>query len=144
MEAQVDEQVQHSRRNCLLFHGIKGEKDEDTDRIIINTVKEEMDIEIVPNDLHWSHRIGNSNTKKKERPIIVTFVGYNSRHNIFKNKKLLKGEGVTVTESLKKDCMAKLNEARKTYGFRNVWNSDGKIYFKDEKNPSSKPLVYYD
>ena len=103
MEAQVDKQPQYSRRNCLLFHGIKEEKDEDTDRIIINTVEEEMGIEILPIDLHRSHRIGNPNSKKKERPIIVKFEGYNSRHNIFKNKKLLKGKGVSVTESLKKD-----------------------------------------
>ena len=40
--------------------------------------------------------------------------------------------------------MAKLNEARETYGFRIVWTSDGKIFFNDEKNPSSKSLVCYD
>ena len=60
------------------------------------------------------------------------------------DKKLLKGKGVSITESLKKDRMIKLNEARETYGFRNVWTSYGKIFYKDEKNPSSKYLVYYD
>ena len=95
-------------------------------------------------DLDCSHRIASPKTKKKERLTIVKFVRYNLRHNIFKNKKLLKGKGVSITESLTKDRMAKLNEARETYGFRNVWTSDGKIFFKDEKNPSSKPLVYYD
>ena len=44
MEAQVEQQEQYSRRNCLLFHGIKEEKGEDTDSIIINTVKEVIDI----------------------------------------------------------------------------------------------------
>ena len=141
MEAQVDQQAQYSRRNCLLFHGIKEEKGEDIDNIIINTVKEEMDIEISP---EYLDRIRNPKTKKKERLIIVKFVRYNLRHDIFKNKKLLKGKGASITESLTKDRMAKLNEARETYGFRNVWTSDGKIFFKDEKNPSSKPLVYYD
>ena len=140
MEAQVHQQAQYSRQNCLLFHGIKEEKSEDTDTIIINTVKEEIDIEILSNHLNRSHRIGNPKTKKKERPIIVKFVRCNLRHNIFKNKKLLKGKGVSITESLTKDRMAKLNEARETYGFRNVWTSDGKIIFKNEKNPSSKAL----
>ena len=140
MEAQVHQQAQYSRQNCLLFHGIKEEKGEDTDTIIINTVKEEMDIEILSNHLNWSHRIGNPKTKKKERPITVKFVRCNLRHNIFKNKKLLKGKGVSITESLTKDRMAKLNEARETYGFRNVWTSDGKIIFKNEKNPSNKAL----
>ena len=77
MEAQVDQQAQYTRRNCLLFHGIIEEKDKDTDSIIINTVKEETDLEILPNDLDRSHRIGNPKTKKKERPIIVEFERYN-------------------------------------------------------------------
>ena len=38
----------------------------------------------------------------------------------------------------------KLNKVRETYGFMNVWTNEGKIFFKDERNPSSKPLVYYD
>ena len=73
----------------------------------------------MPNDLDRLHRTRNPKTKKKERPVIVKFVRYSLRHNIFKNKKLLK------------DHMAKLNEARETYGFRNVWTSDDKIFFKD-------------
>ena len=95
MEAQVEQQAQYSRRNCLLFHGIKEEKGEDTDSIIINTVKEEIDIEILLNDLDWSHRIGNPKTKKKERPIIVKFLRHNLGHNIFKNKKLLKIKSIS-------------------------------------------------
>ena len=68
MEAHVDQRAQHSRRNCLLFHEIKEKKVEDTDSIIINTIKEEMDTEILPNDLDRLHRIGNPKTKKKQRP----------------------------------------------------------------------------
>ena len=121
MEAQVDQQAQHCFRNCLLFHGMKEEKTEDTDSIIVNTVKEEMDIDILPNDLDRSHRIENPKSKKKERPIIAKSVRYSLRHNIFKNKKLIKGKGVSITKNLTKDRMAQLNEARETYVFRDVW-----------------------
>ena len=131
MEAQRDQQAQYSPKNRLLFHGKKEEKGEDTNSIIINTIKEEMDLETLPNDLDRSHRIGNPETNKKERLIIVKFVKYKLRHNIFKNKKFLKGKGVSIRESLKKYRMV-------------VRTSDGKIFFKDEKNPSRKPLVYYD
>ena len=81
-----------------------------------------MDIEILSNDLDRSHRIGNLKTKKKERPIIIQL-----KNNIFKNKKLLNWKGVSIIESLTKNPMGKLNEARKAYGFRNVWTSDVKI-----------------
>ena len=88
MEAQVDQQAQYSRMNCLFFFSwYKKEKCEDTNNIIINTIKEKMDIEILPNDLDQLHRIGNPKTNKKERPIIVKFVRYSFRHNIFENKK---------------------------------------------------------
>ena len=84
MEAQVDEQVQHSHRNCFLFHEIKEQKGEDTGSIIIKTVKEEMDTEILPNDLDRSHRIGIPKTKKKDRPIIVKFVRLSYKVRIVK------------------------------------------------------------
>ena len=67
MEAQVDQQAEYSRRNCLLFHGIKEEKDEDTNSIIINMAKQEIDLEILPNDLDWSYGIGNPKTKNKDQ-----------------------------------------------------------------------------
>ena len=44
MQAQVGKQEQYFLRNCLLFHGLNKEKGEDTDSIVINMVKEEMDI----------------------------------------------------------------------------------------------------
>ena len=81
----MDEKIQHSHRNYLLFNGIKEEKDENTD-----TMKEEIDIEIFSNDLDRLHRTGKPKTQKKERPTIVIFLRYIFRHNIFKNNKLLK------------------------------------------------------
>ena len=114
MQAQVGKQAQYFRRNCLPFHGINKEKGGDTDSIIINMVTEEMDIEILINDLDQSHRIGDPKTKKKEKPIIVKFARYSLRHSIFKNKKLLKRKGVSITEILMKDRMAKPKEAIET------------------------------
>ena len=59
------------RQELSFFHGIKKEKGKDTNTIIINTVKEEMGIEILRNDLDRLHCFGNPKTKKKERLIIV-------------------------------------------------------------------------
>ena len=42
-------------------------------------IKEEMDIETLPNDFDRSHHIRNPKTKKIERPIIVKFLRYNLR-----------------------------------------------------------------
>ena len=49
-----------------------------------------------------------------------------------------------LQKASQKIAWQKLNEARETYGFMNVWTNVGKIFFKDERNPSSEPLAYYD
>ena len=92
-----------------------------------------MDIKILPNNLDRSHRIENPKTKKKERLIINKFLMQNL--GIISLRIRIR-KAVSITETLTKDPMGKLNEAKKAYGFRNVWTSDGKIQFKDEKNPS--------
>ena len=53
----------------------------------------------------------------------------------------LKSQKTSVTESLTKTKMDNLKQDKKTYGFTNVWTSDGKIIFKSNFN--AKPQVYY-
>ena len=67
--------------------------------------------------LDHSHRIGNLKTKKKSRPIIVKFVWYYDRRDVFMNKKCLKGNGKLITESLTAFRMQKLKNARDEHGF---------------------------
>ena len=55
-------------------------------------------------------------------------------------KKKLKGKNIVITESLTVKRMKKLNEARESYNFKNVWTSDGKVLYKDV---SGKIKVYY-
>ena len=85
----VDRQEQYSRRNCILIHGLKESQSEDTDNVVINKMKIEMDLDISPGDIDRIHRIGVS-TKGKNRPIIVTFVRYMNRRRLFTNNRRLK------------------------------------------------------
>ena len=62
LEKPFDSQEQYSRRNCLLVHGIEEKEGEQTDKVIIDTVVEKMNIAITSDDLERSHRIG----KKEE------------------------------------------------------------------------------
>ena len=55
----LDRQEQYSRRNCLLIHGIDEENQENTDEVVINVLKKEMDEEITHLDTDRSHRLGN-------------------------------------------------------------------------------------
>ena len=140
----LDCQEQNSRRNCLLIHGIEEGNQENNDVVVINVLKKEMDEEITHLHVDRSHGLGNRKLdKSKPQPIIIKFSRYNVRARIFKNKKKLKGKRTSVTESLAKTKMEKLQKVKEEHGFRNVWSSDGKILYIDA-NDHNKVKVFYD
>ena len=49
----------------------------------------------------------------------------------FSKIKKLKGESISLTESLTKKPMEAFKKAREDHGFVNVWSSEGKILYKD-------------
>ena len=140
LEQKMNRQEQYSRRNCLLIHRIKEEKDENTDNVVIKFIQDDLQEEINIEDLDRTHRIGKVNNGKS-RPIIEMFARYNVRKKVFHNKQKLKGKNMSITESLTKVRVSKLNEARDLYNRNNVWTYDGRIMVKDENNRIS---VYYD
>ena len=65
-----------------------------TDDIIIKTIKDTMDVEITPESIDRTHRLGKKQQNTgRPRPITVNFSTYNTRHKIFRNKKSIKREG---------------------------------------------------
>ena len=139
--AETDRQEQYSRRNCLLIHGLPESKNENTDLLAMEAIETKMNIKITDNDIDRTHRIGKPKNNGKPRPVIIKFVRYNDRKKIFSSKKLLKDSGVSITESLTAFRMKKLNNARETFGFRNVWTVDGRIFYSE--NGSQHAKVYY-
>ena len=98
---QVDWQEQYSRRNCLLIHGITEANRENTDDLALEILREKLDIELTQRDLDRTHRIDkNDKRSNRPRPVIVKFIRYNGRKNIFSKKKQLKNSGISITESL--------------------------------------------
>ena len=93
------------------------------------------------------HRVGSFKedyAKGKSRPIIVKFARYVDSHSVFVYKKALKGKNIFIIESLTKERMSKLKEAKEQYGFKRVWTIDRKILYTEDDSPSAKPEVYYE
>ena len=88
----LDRQEQYSRRNCLLIHGLPESKNENTDELVIDTIKEKMGEETEKDEIDRSHRLGAPKINGKSRQIIIKFIRCNIRCRIFKNKKKLMGK----------------------------------------------------
>ena len=81
LETKSDDSEQYFLRNCLLVHGVEEQEQEDTDNIVLNVIKEHLDIELLVKDLDMSHRIGKINSNIKRR---------DNCREIFNNKKTIK------------------------------------------------------
>ena len=81
----VNRQEQYSKRNCILIYGLKENQNQDTDEVVVNKIKSEMDLEISPGDIDRTQSISVLN-KGKNRPISVKFVIYMDRRQVFTNK----------------------------------------------------------
>ena len=68
----LEDQIQYSRRNCLVVSGIAEKRGEDTDEIIQTFAAEKLGIELEDMDIDRSHRLGKKQVGKP-RPIIVKF-----------------------------------------------------------------------
>ena len=110
----------------------------------INTLNEKLDLEITLRDIEGTCRIGEPKKKNREKscPIIVKFVQYNDqKYWVFRNKKKLKSQKISIAGSFAKTKMDKLKQAQESYGFTNVWTNDKKTLFKSDSNAKSQ--VYY-
>ena len=141
LEKKADDQEQYSRRNCLLIHGLTETKTEDTDEMVLDVINNKLNIEMSQISIDRNHRLGKrKGPGQKPRAFIVKFTRYKGRHHAFSKKKLMKGTGISVTESLTLKRMEHLKKAREQHGFAHVWTLDGKIMFKGN---DGNPKVYY-
>ena len=115
----------------------------DTDELSIKVIEEHMNQKIIPEETDRSRRLANpkKSIKGKPRPIIAKYVRYNTGNITYKNKNVLKGNGISVTEILTAKRIKMLEKATELHGFVNVWSQDGKIMFFDKT--MNKVNVFY-
>ena len=99
LEKKIDDQEQYSRRNFLLIHGLNETKTEDTDEMVLDVISDKLNMEMSQVSIDRSHSLGKrKGPGQKPRAIIVKFTRYKDSHLVFRNKKLLKGSGISVNE----------------------------------------------
>ena len=129
----LDELEQYSRRNCLLIHGIKETSDEKTDILSLNIMNQKLKLNnpIQPSDLDRTHRLGKpkqtGSDTTRPRPIIVKFISYAKRSDVFRNKRFLKATGTTISENLTVVRSGLLKAAQSKQSVVNAWSMDGRI-----------------
>ena len=144
MDRSLDRHERYSRRNCLLIHilHVKENEKQDTDNVAVEIFEKEMQEKVSVNDID-PVKLEKKYTRSRPRPTLIKFAKYNIANAIFRNKKILKGKTISITENLTKKRIIEMKITRETYSFKNVWSQDGKILYTDA-NDRNKIKVFYD
>lgn len=125
-----DDLEQYQRRQCLRIFGVEETREEDTDKLVID-VAAKIGVDLQIRDIDRCHRVGRMlEGSSRPRAIIVKFVSYRQRSEVFKNKRKLKGLPITIREDLTRHRHKLLQECITRYGVTNVWTIDGAIIVK--------------
>ncbi|XP_063373843.1 uncharacterized protein LOC134661632, partial [Cydia amplana] len=115
------------RSNILLLHGVPEAQDEVVVETVTSICQDKLQLQgISESSFIVCHRLGKSMSKKKPRAVLIKFVCLRTRNAVWSAKKLLKGSGYTVSEFLTGARHAVFVEARRVYGVKGSWTSDGK------------------
>ena len=86
------------------------------------------DVRVTPQCIDRSHRLGRQQpSTDKPRPVIVKFMSYETRRQVFSAKRRLKGCKAVITENLTKRRTEMLNRTRTQPGVKCAWTTDGRI-----------------
>nr|XP_049706813.1 uncharacterized protein LOC126056782 [Helicoverpa armigera] len=115
-----------SRRQVLLLHGLPEQEGEDTVSRAVSVLTDKMKLgNVSALDIASCHRLGADGGKT--RPLLIRFQSYSLRSDVWKSKTVLKGSGLVLSEFLTKPRHDTFVAARKHFGVKECWTSEGKI-----------------
>ena len=122
---------QYARRSSTVVYGITLKDKQDPGDAVIETIKTHLKTTLQRSAVEICHPLGRDN-KNKKRPLVVRFRFRDVKWDIMKNRKMLKGTGISFAEDLCSEMRGLYNEIR---DFENVvsvlaWN--GKIMAKNK------------
>ena len=140
---ELDELQQYGRRNALRIHnpGWKERNDENTDEMVLKLIHENLGIHDFPLWLiSRSHRVGPKRDDGTPRPVIVKFISYRAREQVYKARRSLP-QGVHINEDLTQ-ATARLayqaRQLRRNGQIEDTWTYDGRVFIKPSTRSRGK------
>ncbi|CAG9815558.1 unnamed protein product [Phaedon cochleariae] len=129
---EMDDMEQFRRANSLRFIGVKEEENENVLTTVLSIINNGLKVKCLPSDINNVFRVGKikNETPKPTRPIVIDFISYMKRNEIFQIKKSIKGSGIYINENLTSARYKLLGQAKEKYGKQEVWSQGGRVCVK--------------
>ena len=124
---------QYARRTNIVVYGVEESREEreDTSQTVKRLIKEKLKITLKADDIEVSHRLGQR-TLNKKRPIVVRFRFRDTKFDIMKQRKNLKGSGVVFGEDLCPEMRDLQKEIKNCPLVKASWAWNGKLFAEDK------------
>ncbi|XP_071057606.1 uncharacterized protein [Onthophagus taurus] len=135
LNKKIDGLEQYSRRNNIRIFGLDEEKEENVEQKVLATLKDNMGISVLAEQIDRCHRVGaRKKNGKHPRPVIMKFLSYKTKEEILKNRNKLKAAKtlkIGIQEDLTASNYKLFKEACKKFGNRQCWTRDGRIFARN-------------
>lgn len=129
--SKTDVLEQYSRKNNLRVYGIQETQNENVEALVNGLLKNNLGLSMGENYIDCCHRVGPKRDNRP-RPILVRFVSYKSRAEVYRSKSKLKGSKLLIKEDLTQLRVTHMKKLISKYGHRNVWTFNGDIFYNDD------------
>ena len=137
LKIRMNDAAQHSRKDNVRILGLQETPKEDTRAAVCQMIHRKLNLEIKPSDIAACHRLPSA-IIDKPKPIIVRFKDRYSKEKVTRERKQLKGSGVTITDDITQDNLKLMNRAKLSGKFESVWYFNGKV--KAVRNSDAKKV----
>ena len=124
------ENDQYARRTNIVIYGIKEKDKENTVELVRETIKDKLKMSLNKDEIEVCHRL-SPQTRGKVRPIVVRFRFRDTKWDVMKCRKNLKGTGIVFSEDLCKEMRELLKELHDYNGVESCWAWNGKLFAKN-------------
>ena len=108
---------------------VKESQEESTDKIVLDIFLNNLGVRPDLSEIDRSHRLGPKKTDQdrnvSNRPIIIKFISYRSRQQVFKVKKKLKDSSYSIFDNLTKQKSSLMTDEE--HRGLPIWTADGNI-----------------
>ncbi|VEN50015.1 unnamed protein product [Callosobruchus maculatus] len=132
LECDMDMLNQRIRRKSLRIFGMQEKQDRSVSEQVRAFCEDKLKMHVSEENLENCFWTGKS--KNGMRNILFTVDSYNLKMKLLRNRRLLKGSGLTLTEDMTPSRHSLYKKSVQKWGKQSTWFFDGKIWVKIREN----------
>ena len=124
---EINRLEQYSRKSSIRVYGIEESQEEKVGEKALSKIKEEINVEISPDDVDIVHRVGKR-SEERPRSILVKFSSHKPKERVLKSKNHAKDTRISEDLAARTRTMPQANKV--ALNIEKAWTLDGKMKYK--------------